>query len=74
MRYLQTYKQHNEGIKSALAGVGLAGSLLTGSPEVKAQDTTSHTQEIPQDEVVVIKNQVEELSKIRQSQDVAADP
>ncbi len=74
MRYLQTYKQHNEGIKSALAGVGLAGSLLTGSPEVKAQDVTSHTQEIPQDGVVVIKNQAEELSKIRQSQDVAADP
>lgn len=74
MRYLQTYKQHNEGIKSALAGVGLAGSLLTGTPEVKAQDTIPYTQEIPQDGVVVIKNQVEELSKIRQSQDASVDP
>lgn len=36
MKYLQTYTQHNEGIKSTLAGIGLAGSLLVGSPDVKA--------------------------------------
>jgi len=39
MKYLQTYTQHNEGIKSTLAGIGLAGGLLLGSPEVEATPT-----------------------------------
>jgi hypothetical protein len=36
MKYLKNYQQHNEGIKSAVAGIGLAGSLLMGTPDVKA--------------------------------------
>ncbi len=42
MRYLKNYHQHNEGIRSTLAGIGLAGSLLTTSPSVKAQDSIQH--------------------------------
>jgi uncharacterized protein with PQ loop repeat len=36
MKYLKNYQQHNEGIKSTVAGIGLAGSLLMGTPDVKA--------------------------------------
>ena len=43
MRYLQNYQQHNEGLKSTLAGIGLAGSLLAGSPDVKALPTALTT-------------------------------
>ena len=44
MKYLQTYTQHNEGIKSTLVGIGLAGSLLTGSPDLRATPTTDLVQ------------------------------
>jgi len=70
MKYLQTYNQHNEGFKSTLAGLGLAGSLLTASPEVKAQlpDTTiSQTITQPMDATLVVKK-VTELSDLRQKE------
>ena len=37
MRYLQTYEQHNEGIKSAVLGAALGASLFANSPTVSAQ-------------------------------------
>ena len=40
MRYLKSYQQHNEGLKSGLAAAGLIGSLLVNSPEVKSQGIT----------------------------------
>src|SRR5581483_3564614 len=40
MRYLKSYQQHNEGIKSGLAAAGLIGSLLVNSPDVKSQGIT----------------------------------
>jgi uncharacterized protein with PQ loop repeat len=68
MRYLQNYKQHNEGIKSTLAGIGLAGSLLAGSPDVKALPTSDTSlvqmQTIPMDGTQV-NNMVTKLSDIR---------
>ena len=53
MRYLQNYQQHNEGIKSTLASIGLAGSLLAGSPDVKALQTDQviQMQTLPMDGV-----------------------
>ena len=69
MRYLQNYKQHNEGIKSTLAGIGLAGSLLAGSPDVKALPTTDTSlvqmQTMPMDGTEV-NSIVNKLSDIRQ--------
>lgn len=64
MNYIKTYKQHNEGIKSAIAGAGLAASLLT-SPGVSANpDSIKIEYSVPQDGTVVYK-QVEEISKLR---------
>ena len=67
MRYLQNYQQHNEGLKSTLTGIGLAGSLLAGSPDVKALPTTDQiiqVQTLPMDGVQT-QNMVSELSQIR---------
>ena len=66
MRYLQNYQQHNEGIKSTLASIGLAGSLLAGSPDVKALQTDQviQMQTLPMDGVQT-QNMVSELSQIR---------
>ena len=64
MNYIKTYKQHNEGVKSAIAGAGLAASLLT-SPGVSANpDSIKIEYSVPQDGTVVYK-QVEEISKLR---------
>lgn len=66
MKYLQTYTQHNEGIKSTLAGIGLAGSLLTTSPNVKALPVTDvvQMQTMPIDGTQIEK-MGNELSQIR---------
>ncbi len=71
MRYLQTYEQHNEGIKSTLAGIGLAGSLLTGTPALSQnQDLIQTSQVLPTDSMSVAKNNIKELSDIRKSMPV----
>lgn len=68
MRYLQTYEQHNEGIKSTLAGIGLAGSLLTGTPALSQnQNLIQTSQVLPTDGMLVAKNNIKELSDIRKS-------
>jgi uncharacterized protein with PQ loop repeat len=66
MKYLKRYQQHNEGLKSTLAGIGLAGSLLTTSPDVysKPIEGTEQIQTLPTDGKQVYK-MVDELSKIR---------
>ena len=66
MRYLKNYQQHNEGIRSTMAGIGLAGSLLMGSPDMKA--ATTQTPLVTQTEKIDrtnIQNNIESLSKIR---------
>ena len=65
MNYIKTYKQHNEGIRSTIAGVGVAASLLT-NPEVSAKtlDTTRTEYSVTQDGTVVYK-QIDEISKLR---------
>ncbi len=71
MRYLQTYEQHNEGIKSTLAGIGLAGSLLTGTPALSQnQDLIQTSQVLPTDGMSVAKNNIQEISDIRKSMPV----
>lgn len=37
MKYLKNYEEHNEGIKSGLTKLGIAGSLLLNSPDSKGQ-------------------------------------
>lgn len=67
MKYLQNYQQHNEGIKSTLAGIGIAGSLLVGSPDVKAvskTDTIVQSQKLGIDSHKVT-SMVSKLSDIR---------
>jgi uncharacterized protein with PQ loop repeat len=69
MKYLKNYQQHNEGIKSTLAGIGLAGSLLTTSPSIKAQDSIqTHNLETEKDGVITAMRNVEELSTLRKSE------
>jgi len=66
MRYLKNYKKHNEGIKSTMAGIGLAGSLLMGSPDVKASkiDTSVSMMQTDVNGTEIHKN-VNILSEIR---------
>lgn len=65
MRHIRTYQEHNEGLKSTLAGFGMAASTLLGSPEVKSQDiNTSQYYQTPQDGTIVVK-QVNKLSSVR---------
>ena len=67
MRYLQTYEQHNEGIKSAVLGAGLAASLFANSPNVSAQDIVKPalTNPTSKDGVNSAVEQTTELSEIR---------
>jgi uncharacterized protein with PQ loop repeat len=66
MRYLKKYKTHNESIRSTIAGIGLAGSLLTTSPDAisKPIESSEQVQSLPIDATKVYK-MVDELSKIR---------
>lgn len=69
MKYLKSYRQHNEGIKSTLAGLGLAGALFTGSPQAKADTLSSYpTEQQYQESINSIKvrqmcNQLSEMRK-----------
>lgn len=64
MRYLQTYTQHNEGLKSGIAAAGLVGSLLTGSPDIKGQNINDISI-VDDNKLTTSKNNVKELSLIR---------
>lgn len=43
MKYLKTYKNHNEGVKSTLATAGLVGSLLTTPVDSISQSISNVT-------------------------------
>lgn len=63
MKYLKSYQDHNEGLKSTLLGAGLAAGLLLGDPNKSmANDTTSITQTTPNNQ---LKTEIETLSKLR---------
>ena len=66
MNHIKTYNDYNEGLKSAVAGVGLAGALLSGSPDVQARERepiTMGTEMPSQDGVLVYENTLDYTSK-----------
>jgi uncharacterized protein with PQ loop repeat len=67
MRYLQTYEKHNEGLRSAVLGAGLAASLFSNSPTVNAQDIIKPalTNPTSKDGINDAVEQVEGLSNVR---------
>ena len=69
MRYLQTYEQHNEGIKSAVLGAALGASLFANSPTVTAQSLVKPalTNPTSKDGINDAVEQVEGLSNIRKT-------
>jgi uncharacterized protein with PQ loop repeat len=69
MRYLQTYEQHNEGLRSAVLGAGLAASLFANSPTVTAQSLVKPalTNPTSKDGINDAVEQVEGLSNIRKT-------
>ena len=69
MRYLQTYEQHNEGIKSAVLGAALGASLFANSPNVSAQSLVKPalTNPTSKDGINDAVEQVEGLSNIRKT-------
>lgn len=69
MRYLQTYEQHNEGIKSAVLGAALGASLFANSPTVSAQSLVKPalTNPTSKDGINDAVEQVEGLSNIRKT-------
>jgi len=70
MRYLQTYSQHNEGIRSAVLGAALGASLFTNSPTVSAQSLVKPalTNPTSKDGINDAVEKVEGLSNIRKSE------
>ena len=70
MKYLKKYQQHNEEIRSTIAAAALAGSLLSGVPSAKSQVPTETIVETEKDGVAVAKNNVLELSKLRESEKI----
>lgn len=71
MKYIITYKEHNEGVKNTLLGLGLAGSMMIGSPmsakAPRAETTISHDQS---DSLSKLKSSISKLSEIRKKQSV----
>ena len=69
MRYLQTYSQHNEGIKSAVLGAALGASLFANSPTVSAQSLVKPalTNPTSKDGINDAVEKVEGLSNIRKT-------
>jgi len=70
MKYLQTYEQHNEGLRTAAIGAALGASLLANSPSVNAQDIVKPalTNPTSKDGVNAAVEQVEGLSNVRKSE------
>ena len=69
MRYLQTYEQHNEGIRSTVLGAALGASLFANSPTVSAQTLVKPalTNPTSKDGINDAVEQVEGLSNIRKT-------
>ena len=69
MKYLQTYEQHNEGIKSAVLGAALGASLFANSPTVSAQSLVKPalTNPTSKDGINDAVEKVEGLSNIRKT-------
>jgi uncharacterized protein with PQ loop repeat len=67
MRYLQTYEQHNEGLRSTILGAALGASLFASSPTVNAQDIAKPalTNPTSKDGINGAVEQVEGLSNVR---------
>jgi uncharacterized protein with PQ loop repeat len=70
MRYLQTYEQHNEGLRSAVLGAALGASLFANSPTVTAQSLVKPalTNPTSKDGINDAVEQVEGLSNVRKSE------
>jgi uncharacterized protein with PQ loop repeat len=70
MKYLQTYEQHNEGLRTAAIGAALGASLFANSPSVNAQDIVKPalTNPTSKDGVNAAVEQVEGLSNVRKSE------
>ena len=60
-------EQHNEGIRSAVLGAGLAASLFANSPNINAQDIVKPalTNPVSKDGITAAVEQVEGLSNVR---------
>ena len=69
MRYLQTYEQHNEGIRSTVLGAALGASLFANSPTVSAQSLVKPalTNPTSKDGINDAVEKVEGLSNIRKT-------
>ena len=70
MRYLQTYEQHNEGLRSTVLGAALGASLFANSPTVTAQSLVKPalTNPTSKDGINDAVEQVEGLSNVRKSE------
>ena len=70
MKYLQTYEQHNEGIKSAVLGAALGASLFANSPTVSSQSLVKPalTNPTSKDGINDAVEQVEGLSNVRKTE------
>jgi uncharacterized protein with PQ loop repeat len=69
MNHIKTYNDYNEGLKSAVAGVGLAGALLSGSPDVQAREREPITMgtEMPSQDGVLVYKFIDTISKSNKS-------
>ena len=67
MKHITKYNEYNEGIKSTIAGAGLAGALLTGSPDANAQfrkgEPISITTENPSHDGMLVYKFIDTISK-----------
>ncbi len=67
MKYLKSYKNHNEGIKSNILKAGLAGSMLVSSPNFAKTDVKATTEISSSDDISKYKNSAKEISRYRKS-------
>lgn len=72
MKYLKGYNKHNEEIKSTLAAAALAGSLLTGTPNIKSQAPIEINITTEKDSIKTALKNVSEISSLR-SQEMVKD-
>jgi uncharacterized protein with PQ loop repeat len=67
MKYLQSYKDHNENLKNIIASAGVVGTLLTGSPDAMSKNSNLQTELAPRDGVNVnrLKLDIQNISNER---------